>query len=211
MALRHAPAQRGYVMSGCIGGMIVSVVETLIRDYQDSDEQSWLRCRVLGFLDTAYFDDVWTRCPPASPGLSLVGIAAGEVVGLCQASLAPHGATIDTVVVHPDHRRAGIASSLLAELFHRLGERNVSQLDAWTRDDPNALAWYRAAGFDQTYRYLHVYASGEAEMKRAVTMALGLIPKHGFFHADTQDPEVEADLRYRFSRVHACHRFVRGI
>ncbi len=33
--------------------MIVSVMDALIRDYQDADEQSWLRCRVLGFLDTS--------------------------------------------------------------------------------------------------------------------------------------------------------------
>ncbi len=191
--------------------MIVSVMDALIRDYQDADEQSWLRCRVLGFLDTSYCDDVWTRHPTTAPGLSLVAITDGELVGLCQASLAPHGATIDTVVVHPDHQRAGIASSLLAELVRRLQGRNLAQLDAWTRDDPGTLAWYRTSGFDLTYRYLHVYASSEAEMNSAVTAYPGLIPRLGFFHADTQDAEVEADLRRRFSRVHACHRFLRQV
>jgi len=191
--------------------MIVYVMETFVRDYQDSDEKSWLRCRVLGFLDTAYFDDVWTAYPTTVPGLSLVGIAAGEVVGLCHASLADHGATIDTVVVHPDHRRAGLASSLLTELVRRLEQRNLAQLDAWTRDDPGTLAWYGAAGFDLTYRYLHVYASGEAEMNSAATASPGLIPRLGFFHADIQDAEVEADLRRRFSRVHSCRRFVRHL
>ncbi len=34
-----------------------------IRDYRTSDETSWLRCRVLAFLDTAYYDDVWTAKP----------------------------------------------------------------------------------------------------------------------------------------------------
>lgn len=29
-----------------------------VRDYQPADEQGWLRCRVLSFLGTAYFDDV---------------------------------------------------------------------------------------------------------------------------------------------------------
>ncbi len=145
-----------------------------------------------------------------SASLSLVAIADGELVGLCQASPAPHGATIDTVV-HPDHQRAGIASWLLAELVRRLQGRNSAQLDAWTRDDPGTLAWYRTSGFDLTYRYLHVYASSEAEMNSAVTPYPGLIPRLGFFHADTQDAEVEADLRRRFSRVHACHRFLRQV
>ena len=29
-----------------------------IRDYQIEDETSWVRCRVLSFLDTAYYDIV---------------------------------------------------------------------------------------------------------------------------------------------------------
>ena len=29
-----------------------------IRPYQPSDEAQWLRCRVLAFLDTAYYDNV---------------------------------------------------------------------------------------------------------------------------------------------------------
>ena len=31
---------------------------TDIREYRSADEASWLRCRLLGFFDTAYFDDV---------------------------------------------------------------------------------------------------------------------------------------------------------
>lgn len=30
----------------------------LIRNYQENDEKSWIRCRLLAFVDTAYFDDV---------------------------------------------------------------------------------------------------------------------------------------------------------
>ncbi|WP_198950361.1 GNAT family N-acetyltransferase [Kineosporia sp. A_224] len=187
------------------------MVNVLVRDYADADEQGWLRCRVLGFLGTAYFDDVWTSYPRSTPGLSLVAVRAGQVVGICQASIADHGATIDTVVVHPDHRRAGIASALLAELKERLARQGVGVVDAWTRDDPGTLAWYRDQGFTVTYRYLHVYASTPEEMRAAAGSTAGLLPRSGFFHADTQDPEVEVALRTTFARVHACHRFVAEI
>lgn len=30
----------------------------MIRDFQPSDETAWLRCRVLSFLETDYYDDV---------------------------------------------------------------------------------------------------------------------------------------------------------
>ncbi|WP_250130156.1 hypothetical protein [Jeotgalicoccus sp. WY2] len=29
-----------------------------IRNYEEKDEKGWVRCRVLSFLDTAYYDDV---------------------------------------------------------------------------------------------------------------------------------------------------------
>jgi hypothetical protein len=66
----------------------------------------------------------------------------------------------------------------------------------------------QACGFEVRYRYLHVFAEGETEMNAAAIVSPGLIPRSGFFHADTQDPIVEADLRRQFNRVHACHRFV---
>jgi ribosomal protein S18 acetylase RimI-like enzyme len=191
--------------------MITSVIGTNVRDYGGSDEASWLRCRVLGFLDTAYFDDVWRVHPESSPGLSLVGALGDEIVGICEASPASHGATIGTVVVHPDHRRTGLGSVLIGELVRRLKQRGVRQLDAWTRDDPGTLSWYQACGFEVDYRYLHVFADGAAEMDSAATVSSRLIPRFGFFHADTQDAAVEADLRQRFSRVHACHRFVQDL
>ncbi|MEO5663168.1 MAG: GNAT family N-acetyltransferase [Nocardioides sp.] len=187
------------------------MIETQVRDYRDADEASWLRCRVLGFLDTSYFDDVWRAHPESSPGWSLVSRLGDQVIGICEASPAAHGATIDTIVVHPDHRRTGLASALLDELFHRLEQSDIRQVDAWTRDDQGTLAWYRVCGFEVRYRYLHVFADGEAEMASAAAVSPGLHPRSGFFHADTQDVAVEADLRRRFSRVHACHRFVQDL
>ena len=55
-----------------------------IRDYTPTDEQSWLRCRVLSFLNTPYFDDVLTsKTPIAAPGFDLVALdAGGTVVGI---------------------------------------------------------------------------------------------------------------------------------
>ena len=47
----------------------------IIRKYTEKDEQSWLRCRVLSFLNTAYFDNVLKEKETyENPAIELVAI-----------------------------------------------------------------------------------------------------------------------------------------
>ncbi|MFD5316014.1 GNAT family N-acetyltransferase [Streptomyces sp. NPDC127098] len=182
----------------------------LVRDYAPADEASWLRCRVLSFLATAYFDDV-DRAKPhiPEPGLALVAVdPAGTVVGILDVLVERDSATIDTVAVHPDHQRRGIARDLLAEARSRLRALGVVTLDAWTRDDPGTLHWYRVMGFAESAHYLHVFAhayTDPAEPARAVAEPHpDLRPVGLFLHADLRH---ERAMRERFARVHVCRRF----
>lgn len=176
-----------------------------LRDYDPTDEPSWLRCRVLGFLDTAYFDDVATSKPARD--LALVAVDGPQVVGLLDASLNGPQATIETIVVHPDHRRRGIARALLDAARTRLAAGGARQVDAWTRDDEGTLAWYADHGFVEQMRYLHVYASTPAEAA-AFAARSELMPQAGFFHAWIEHEEA---LRAEFQRVHVCRQFVRSL
>lgn len=55
----------------------------LIRDYQNDDEQGWLRCRVLAFLNTAYYDNVLNKKEVyKNPSIELVAEIDGKIVGL---------------------------------------------------------------------------------------------------------------------------------
>jgi ribosomal protein S18 acetylase RimI-like enzyme len=174
-----------------------------VRDYEPADEVSWLRCRVLGFLDTSYYDDVWPVRKRAD--LELVVADDNVVIGALDASVRGGEATIDLVVVHPDHRGRGIATALLDEAVRRLTRCGVSEVDAWTRSDPAALKWYARNGFVETSRYLHVHASAD-EVGTVVTARHGLVPAGAFLHARI---EREAELRQRFERVYVCRRMVR--
>lgn len=183
--------------------------DVTIRNYSPEDEQGWLRCRALGFLGTAYFDDVLTTKPRYdNPAVELVADAAGEIVGVIDVTVGEELATIETIAVHPDFARSGIGSGMLREARLRL-PGNVKTLDAWTRDDALTNDWYLANGFRENFRYLHVYASGEHEPTAAIIGTRpGLTPVAGFFHADIS---TEATMRSEFSRVHICRQYVRAV
>ena len=181
-----------------------------IREYTPSDERSWLRCRVLAFLDTSYYDSV-ERAKPLipSPGFELVAVdVAGTVAGIMDVAVDGESATIETVAIHPDHQRRGLARDLLAEASARAAAASATMLDAWTRDDPGTLSWYRAMGFAESDHYLHVYANyytSADEPKRAVDVPrTGLNPIILFLHAKLAE---EQRLREEFARVHVCRRF----
>ncbi len=115
-----------------------------MRTYQPADERSWLRCRVLGFLDTAYYDDVWTS-KPATTGPDLVAVTGdGTVAGILVATVRGKAATIDTVVVHLDFRRQGIGQAL-----HVYADRYT---DA---GEPGRAAVVARAGLTLTSGFLH--------------------------------------------------------
>lgn len=185
-----------------------------IREYTDRDEPSWLRCRVLSFLTTAYFDDVVVHKPPVGAvGFEFVAVNADQtVVGLIDVVVDGAVGTIDNLAVHPDHQHRGIARALLAHAIAQGRVRPLTALSAWTRDDPAALGWYRAMDFVETDQYLHVFANRNAdpaEPDRAIgEMRSGLQLVSAFFHAALDD---ESELRQQFTRVHICRRFTRTL
>lgn len=195
-----------------------------IRDYQDVVEPSWLRCRALSFLGSSYFDDVKAqRTRFDGPAIELVAVRARpeglrtpgdhEVVGILDVEIDTEEglATIDTVAVHPDHERSGIAEALLAEALVRLTPRgSVTRLDAWTREDEAANRWYARQGMqvDVEQEYLHVHTEWEEAEGFVTPDGLSSRPVRGFFHAELAD---ETDLRSRYARVHRCRRYLRDL
>ncbi len=180
-----------------------------LRDYRDSDAAGWLRCRLLSFFPTDYYDDVVTRRPSYDVlALRRVAVAGDAVVGLMDATISPPRATIEVLAVHPDHQRLGVASGLLAGVVEDLRPYGVSELDAWTREDVAANAWYQRSGFTERFSYLHVYKDFSDD-GAGFTCPEGLT---GPFLAYCQAPhELETAVRARFSRVYVCRQYVREL
>lgn len=197
----------------------------LLRDYADLDEPSWLRCRVLSFLGSSYYDDVKiARTVFEGDAIQLVAVAPRpegmttpgdqEVVGILDVERWEEGgqpvATIDTVATHPDHQGRGIAAALLHVALARLQRTGTGWVDAWTREDPTANAWYQSQGFVLDQTYLHVYkddAAGDADEGYVSPYGLGA-PVKAFHHGPDEDPAV---WRARFARVHQCRRYLRQL
>lgn len=204
-------------------------MDFIVRPCTPEDEPSWLRCRVLAFLDTQNHDDVHAAHPVpdpdvADPADSLQWVAvvrdgpdAGTVAGILDVSVgAADGddaglATIDTLAVHPDHRRRGLAGRLFEAVLERLPER-VGHVDVWTREDEAANAWYRAHGFARDHVYLQVHleswVDGDDVAALIRTPPALSAPVKGLFHASLED---EAWIRERFHRVVRVSRYVRPV
>jgi GNAT superfamily N-acetyltransferase len=190
------------------------MTEAVIRPYADADERGWLECRVLAFLDSAYYDAVEREKEHYKrPSIELVAEVEGTIVGLIDVECEEEpgtvcevrpglGGMIWHVAVLRDFRRQGIASRLLAAAEDAARTRGLERFEAWTRDDAWVQRWYESHGFVQISSYLHVYVHGRAEVEGVLTSELqDLKPILTFAHytGDQRD-----EIRARFARVHDC-------
>ena len=182
-----------------------------IRPYEPADETGWLRCRVLSFLDSAFFDDVRQEKERYErPAIELVAEENGEIVGLLDleygfeagsilAERPGRGGMVWHLAVHPDHQRRGIATALLVEAERRARERGVERIEAWTRDDAQAQTWYESHGFAKIDGYLHVYLERDEGLREldGVVGELRLVKAYAQYTGDRPD-----EVRARYRRVH---------
>jgi GNAT superfamily N-acetyltransferase len=193
----------------------------LIRSYGPADEQGWLRCRVLAFLDSAYYDDVYREKERyAGRAIELVAESEGQIVGLFDAECEEEPGTVCSasgpggpdglagmiwhLAVHPETRRQGIAAALLREAKGQARRWQIGRFEAWTRDDAGVEAWYHAQGFRWVEAYWHVYLVGREEIGRAIRCDIpGLRPVSVFAHYTGDDETVCRG----FERVHRCSRY----
>ncbi len=131
----------------------------VIRDYKRSDEQGWLRCRVVSFLDCSYWNDVKTAKEEFDhSSVSLVAEEAGQIIGLLDVEpdsddLAytdrGRGAVLWHMAVLPEYRRQGVAAKLWREAEKRLYDAGIRYCELWTQEDEAANRFYQAMGFRQ--------------------------------------------------------------
>jgi GNAT superfamily N-acetyltransferase len=187
-------------------------MDFVVRPYRDEDERGWVVCRVLSFLDTAFFDDVRrSKERYERSAIELVAERDGEIVGLIDVECEDEprticedrpglGGMIWHLAVHPDHQRRGVGTALVREAEGRARDHGLTRFEAWTRDDPATRAWYESRGFELVYGYLHVYVGLDEGLRDLFPVTDdGIRPVQLFAHYVGDDREA---MRRRFARVH---------
>jgi len=191
----------------------------IIRHYTENDEQGWLRCRVLSFLNTAYFDNVLKEKEVyKNPAIELVAIVDDQVVGLIDIEYENEPKSVCTtkdsiggmiwhIAVHPDYQRRGIGEKLLEAAMLEAKKQQLTYLEAWTRDDKWVQSWYEKMSFNQTYAYYHLFFE-ENEMKLVPHENVqNFYPVTMFAHYTGEDLGTFQDLK----RKHQCVCYVKDI
>ena len=191
----------------------------IIRHYTEKDEQGWLRCRVLSFLNTAYFDNVLREKETyENPASELIAIIDDQVVGLIDIEYENEPKTVCTekdsvggmiwhIAVHPDYQRRGIGEKLLEAATIEAKKLQLTYLEAWTRDDKWVQSWYEKMDFKQTYAYYHLFFE-ENEMKLVSHEKVpNFHPVTMFAHYNGKDLAAFKDVK----RKHQCVCYVKDI
>jgi len=183
-----------------------------IRKYESRDEIGWIRCRVLSFLDTAYYDNVLKEKETYEhPSIELIAEIDHQIVGLLDIEYETAAGTVCSdeklrsgmiwhLAVHPDHQRKGIAYQLLNTAKEILKGKNIERIEAWTRDDKWVNEWYESQAFYKKSSYYHVYMEGDQELNEWTESTIPkLYPISTFAHYVGGDIEM---IKQKFNRVH---------
>lgn len=188
----------------------------IVREYRDTDEYQWVKCRVLSFLDSAYFDNVLREKQHYdNPSIELVAEVEDKIIGLIdieyerkkgEVCYIPNelGGEILHLAVLPEYRKLGVATLLLNEAINKLRTKEIKKLEAWTRDDQWVNDWYKNRGFKWRESYLHVYAEGNECDKISQSNINKLFICSTFAHYTGQDEET---IKNTFKRVHQCNLY----
>ena len=144
----------------------------IIRNYSHDDEPGWVRCRLLSFLDSSYFDDIRKNKEIYEyPSVCLVAQERGQIVGIIDVEYEENegdvcyycggrGAVIWHVGVIPEYRRQNVASKLWDAARTALTGAGITRFEAWTQDDEAANMWYKQQGFELREAYLNAFIRG---------------------------------------------------
>ncbi len=180
----------------------------IIREYCNDDEEGWVKCRVLAFLDSAYYDDVYREKEHyLSSAIELVAEVDDQIVGLLDVEYDTDTSNVGMLwhlAVHPDFRRRGIAHLLLLRAIEDARKVGLVRIEAWTRDDGQAENWYQSQGFRKMQSYYHIYIDSDEMISEIINSQIPQMKPAKVFAHYTGD---DKSFLKQFKRVYSCSRY----
>lgn len=185
----------------------------IIREYKDTDEIGWVRCRTLSFLNTAFFDNVLNKKESyENPAIELVAELNGQIVGLIDVEYEKEEKTVCSrgeglggmiwhIAIHPDCYRQGIGEKLLQEAEKQAINLGLNRFEAWTRDDWWVRNWYEKMLFNKVHSYYHIYFEGKEMKNRIQSNIPNLQLVNSFTHYVGEEIE---QFTTSNQRIHEC-------
>lgn len=170
-----------------------------ISPYTEEHERGWLHCRVLSFLQTQYYRDVYQKKEEyGGDSIELLAMENKQVIGLIDieiessaGEICSNGDSISAmlwhIAVHPDHQRKGVGELLLKAALDKLEETQVKRLEAWTKEDEFVRKWYFKNDFKIFQSYHHVQIKGEEVKLKNPVKGLSIQDAFGHFIGDDID------------------------
>lgn len=122
-----------------------------IRSYDDRDEAAVVALMEVVFANDSPWNvplEVVRRKTLVQRELFLVAEVDGVVVGTLMAGFDGVRGWVHKLAVHPDHRRCGLASGLMAEAERRLRALGCPKLNLQVRaSNADVVAFYRRLGY----------------------------------------------------------------
>ena len=123
-----------------------------IRAFQDQDEAEviglWERCGLLRPWNDPRKDIA--RKLRVQKELFLVGTVDGAIMASVMAGYDGHRGWINYLAVDPQHRRQGLARTLMSEVERMLREMGCAKINLQIRrDNPEAISFYERLGFTE--------------------------------------------------------------
>lgn len=149
----------------------------VIRNYCEADENAWIRCRVVSFLDCSYYNDVKTKKDIYEhPSICLVAEEDNLIIGFIDVEIdsddltcnnRERGAVIWHLGVLPEYRNKKIAKQLWLQVKETLLKLDIHYCEVWTQQDTPANHFYASNGFvlNDAQTWLRCYLAGKECMK----------------------------------------------
>ncbi len=195
-----------------------------IIEYKPEFEKGWLHCRILSFLDSAYYDDIYQNKEIyENPSIELLAIVDDQVIGILDIEYETTPQSICSrysdlpsdhlagmiwhLAVHPEHRRKGVATSLLKKALEICKSKKLSRLEAWTRDDQFALDWYSNNNFKHNSSYIHWYFDSNIDNPEILNDLIETKVQGVRIHKLYGIAKEMNSTLQKLNRFHNCNRF----